>query len=618
MKSGSLILFLLVVMSLTGLSQTVPPLERTLTITFQGESIEMALSNMSKEGSFVFSYNPAILNFNQSVEGEFNNRSVREILNTLLGKSIDAKSKGNYIILTKATIPTRATVANQTVTISGYVTHAGSGDKIAEVSVYNKKTLAGVITDQYGYFKISMENPGDVAILNFSKRGFLDTLISLNPGTTQFLNIALLPEPPVLAEVVVKADTTLSESVDEPPVVDEYVPVRKRTLRDFLQEKVFSKNIFSRKKGVVNMANIKDTLYRDFQVSFVPFVGTNHKLSGNVINGYSLNVLGGYSMGTTKFEFGGLFNIDRADVKYGQVAGLFNTVGGNTNGVQFGGLGNITRREVNAYQFAGLFNANMGAVRGGQFAGLFNVNGRSSQGAQVAGLFNIQPGDYRGSQFAGLINLSTRQMKGSQISGLLNFAHHIQGTQIGVLNFADSIRGVPIGLMSFVSKGYHKLEFSADEIFYINASFRTGVRYFYNILAAGLKPESLDQSGNPAIVNPDQQNVWSFGYGIGTAPRISKRLFLNFDLTANHVNKGSFTNSISLLNKLYMGLDFQITRGFSITAGATLNAYLSDPTYADNPVLFTDFSPSIIREHNFSNGNNMKMWWGGKVGLRFF
>ncbi|MEQ8425782.1 MAG: hypothetical protein RIA63_13785, partial [Cyclobacteriaceae bacterium] len=182
---------------------------------------------------------------------------------------------------------------------------------------------------------------------------------------------------------------------------------------------------------------------------------------------------------------------------------------------------------------------------------------------------------------------------------------------------ADSIRGVPIGLVSFVSKGYHKIEFSADEVFYINAAFRTGVRQFYNILTAGLKPESLDGSLSPSSPTPNQENVWSFGYGIGTAPRITKWMDLNFDLTANHVNRGSFTNSTSLLNKLYVGLDFQVIKKLSLTAGVTLNSYLSDPSYAENPVLFTDFNPTIVKTHTFSNGNELKMWWGAKVGIRF-
>lgn len=611
------IIILLVCSYSLGSGQSIPPLERRITIAFQNEAVDAALSQMAAAGKFNFSYSPAILNTNQLVNEAYSNMSIREVLNDLFGKSISAKGKGNYIILNKAEPPTRKEIVNNTTTISGYVINADTGEKIADVSVYDRNSLTGVISDQYGYFKISIDNPNDKAVLNFSKRLFLDTLITLESKETQFINLALRPEPlPEIASLPVR-DTIRIVAVPDLSPSEEVIPPTKKSFRDFMNEKIFSKNIFSRKKGRVNVNNIKDPLYREYQVSFVPFVGTNHKLSGNVINGYSFNILGGYSRGTAKLEFGGLFNIDRGDVKYGQFAGLFNTVGGETYGVQMAGLGNLTRRHVTGGQFAGLFNANLDSVNAAQFAGLFNVNGRASQGVQVAGLFNVQPSYYQGSQFAGLLNVATHQMHGTQVSGLLNFAHNINGAQVGLVNYADSIRGVPLGLMSFVSKGYHKIEFSADEVFYINAAFRTGVRQFYNILTAGLKPESLDGSLSPSSPTPARENVWTFGYGLGTAPKITKWMYLNVDLTANHVNKGSFTNSTSLLSKLYVGLDFQLAKKFSITAGATLNGYLSDPTYAENPVLFTDFTPTIRKTHTFFNGNDLKMWWGAKVGVRF-
>jgi len=621
MKRQLITIFILSILCNAGWSQNIPPLERVISVSFQDETIDNALNIISREGKFVFSYSPAIFNSNLRKSGDFEDKSVREILNNLFGETIETKGKGNYIILTKAAaLPKRIEVT--AVSISGYVIDGETAEKIAEASVYDKETLTASISDQFGYFKIMVEDPGRDVVLHFSKRGYLDTVIMLNPGTTQFLNMQMKPEPPVVI-VDVKVTEPVDTAIVQTEAPSEWVPLpeverSRKSIGDFFRTEILSKNLFSKKKGGVNMANIRDTLYRDFQVSFVPFVGSNHKLSGNVINKYSLNVLGGYSMGTAKLEVGGLFNIDRSDMSYVQAAGLVNIVGGKTKGTQFAGLANITSKDVEAFQFAGLFNSNLGAARSGQFAGLFNVNGKASQGVQMAGLLNIQPKDYKGVQAAGLLNLATQRIDGVQAAGLVNYAHNIHGTQIGLLNVADSIQGIPIGLVSFVSHGYHKLELSADEIFYVNAAFRTGVRHFYNILTAGLKPETLDGSQSPSTVAPGQGNIWSFGYGIGTAPKVTKWLYLNFDLTSNKINQGSFTESVNLLNKLYLGFDFQITKGFSITAGATLNGYIYDPTYADNPTLFTDFTPNIVKEYELSNGYNMQLWWGGKVGLRFF
>ena len=90
------------------------------------------------------------------------------------------------------------------------------------------------------------------------------------------------------------------------------------------------------------------------------------------------------------------------------------------------------------------------------------------------------------------------------------------------------------------------------------------------------------------------------------------------DLTAQHVNKGSFTHELSLLNKIHVGVDFQLARKFSAYAGFTVNGYLTNAGYTDYPELFTDYKPSIFYDHTFNNGSNLKMWFGAQVGLRFF
>ena len=96
--------------------------------------------------------------------------------------------------------------------------------------------------------------------------------------------------------------------------------------------------------------DLTNTTSNNFQFSVLPSVGTNGRNSGNVINHYSFNLLGGYSAGTTKLELAGLFNINRGDMSGVQMAGWFNQVGGKVEGVQL----------------AGLFNSNLDSVKGVQ------------------------------------------------------------------------------------------------------------------------------------------------------------------------------------------------------------------------------------------------------------
>jgi hypothetical protein len=566
-------------------AQSVPPLERHITISFTNEKIDVVLSRLSQQGKFTFSYNPSILDASRSYNGTFTNKSVRELLNQLFGGTVQYKEKGNYIILTKAPAPPQKASTIKALTISGYVINSETGEKISEVSIYDKKTLTSAVSNSFGYFKLKIEKPADVNTISFNKREFRDTVITVSKEQDQFINMVMTPE--ILTPVV---STDEPDSLHQaPPITDEPPPKDDEPM----------------KESQVNMLNIKDTLYSEVQVSFVPFVGTHHMLSGNVISDYSFNLLGGYTFGVRKFEAGGIFNINRGDVQHVQIAGVFNAVNGNVKGFQGAGNVNLVRGRVDGVQMSGTMNINLGGMEGPQFAGVMNVNTSASQGAQLAGVMNIQVQDFKGSQFAGVLNVATHKITGVQIAGVLNYGTKVHGSQIGLLNISDSIRGVPIGLLSYVHHGYHKIELSADEVFLSNLAFRTGVRQFYNIFSASIKP---DDFGDP---------FWAMGYGIGTEPRLAKWLYLNFDLQASHVSQGHLEESLSLLNKAYLGLDIQLTPKLSITAGATLNGYLTDRE-EEYPSIFSDYyTPHIIYDEDVGDKSHLQMWWGWKLGLRF-
>ncbi|NOT75148.1 MAG: hypothetical protein HOP08_09490 [Cyclobacteriaceae bacterium] len=584
--------FLLIFSSLY--AQKVPILERKLTVSFSEEKIPATLSRIAQEGKFSFSYNSSIISNDQTVTLTASNKTVREILNEIFKGGMDYKEKSNHLILTKVIVkPQPSTIA---VIISGYVEDAVTKERIADVSVYDKKSVTSVITDEYGYFKMKLDKKDQTASIAVSKRDYRDTLVTITAPGNQYLNILI--EPLGKDSLIVQATTSPKDSIKEElamPYNDE-----------------------------PNVRNISDTLYSDIQISLLPFLGSNGSLSGNVINNYSINMLGGYSMGTRQIELGFFANIDRGDVSWLQIAGLGNLVGGNVYGVQASGFFNVNGGETKAAQLTGFGNVNFHDFKGVQVAGFGNVNLSSadgvqvagfanlvngpSHGVQVAGFANLQTSRYIGPQIAGFSNIATDHITGSQISAFFNYGKKVSGTQIGLFNVADSLSGVPIGLVSIVKSGYHKLEVSADEIFYTNVAFRTGAQKFYNIILAGIKPEHTINS----------TNVWTFGYGIGTAPKLTRWLQLNADITSQHVSKGDFTSELSLLNKVHLGLDFRLARKFSIYGGVTLNGYLTNSSYTDYPALFSNFSPSIINDHTYGSGTNLKMWWGAKVGLRFF
>ncbi|MBL7873242.1 MAG: carboxypeptidase-like regulatory domain-containing protein [Cyclobacteriaceae bacterium] len=579
-----------------------PLLERTLSISVVGETIPALLNRIGHAGGFSFSYNSAILDANQEVSLDATNQTVRNLLNEIFQGSMNYKEKGNYLILTKA-LPPPVKNNGVTLTINGYVEDAKSGEKIPYASVYDKKSITSTVTDEFGYFKLKLEKKIDSISLSVSKKNYRDTLINITMPLNQYVTITIYP--------IVKDTTTAIVVIDG---LDSTVVADKK-----------KEEVYFPYESQPNIQNIRDTLHNLVQVSFLPFLGTNGRLSANTINDYSINFFGGYSMGTNQIELGFFFNLDRSDVKWLQIAGFGNMVGGKVYGVQAAGFFNLNGGETEAVQLSGFANTNLdntygvqiagfanttlGDMYGAQVAGFTNFTGGRGRGMQVAGFGNVQVGNYRGSQFAGFTNIAAERITGSQISTFFNYGRKVHGTQIGFINYADSLGGVPIGFLSIVKTGYHKIELSADEVFYANLAFRTGARKFHTMLMAGFKPQQS--------LHPSDTSVWHFGYGIGTTRKLTRWWFLDLDLSAHHVNKGSFTNALSLLNKANVGFDFQVAKKLSLATGITLNGYLTRTTFTDYPTLFSDYQPKIISDTNFGNDLNLKLWLGAKIALRF-
>ena len=619
MKALTTIALILLAVSFSSGQAATPLLERQISINFQNEKLDQALTRISDKAGFSFSYPSSIIDRNRTISFDFQNKTIRQILDEIFRGEIEYKERSRHIILTK---PKKSGKDDQL--IKGYIIDETTGERLRNVTVYEPVTLSSAVTNSFGYFEIKAKSREDLKLV-VNRENYTDTIVDVQSKRGRLLNIPI--------------------HINKEKI---------RTQADSLGHKLkrFWKNQILNPANR-NLYNVTDTLYRTAQFSIVPFVGTNHRLSGNVINDWSFNLLGGYSLGVRYAEVGGLFNLDRGDVEILQFAGLFNTLGGKMKGLQMAGVFNANYQGTEGAQFAGVANINwntskyfslagalnftrissegvhvagagnftLGEQKGPHAAGLFNFSTGNGGPVQVAGLLNFTAKNFHGFQFAGLanftgrdcdcsqisggINFSGRRVRGSQIA-VVNYASRINGSQLGLINIADSISGIPIGLISLAFNGYHKIEISADEIFYTNIAFRTGARQFYNILSAGAKPDTYGE----------EETIWTFGYGFGTAPKINRWLYLNFDLTANQVMDRKKIEALNLLNKLYLGVDLQASKNFSITLGATLNGYLTEMSYEGYKPLFTNHQPSIVKQQKLGD-YNLQMWWGGKIGLRF-
>lgn len=594
-----------------------PYLERRVNLNAVNAPLSEVFKDISQQCGVVFSYTQ--FDDKRKVTVTSNKRPLRLVLNDVLKESgCSYKLKDKYIIL-KCDKPAPSR------TLQGYIYDLGDSSVVRGASVYMRQNKFSAVSNQYGYFKLSYPDEKTNLELTVARENYYDTTLVIYNSLKNEVVIYLYPKP-------VFHDSLI---VPHAPLVSADTTLRASTMDTMAIATPGYFNYFMKLFGKVNTSfrNIKDTLFSNVALTFVPYLSTNRLLSVNTVNKVSFNVLIGYSKGVRAFELGGLLNIDNGDVKYAQIAGIANIVNGNVKGVQIAGITNLNSGNTKAVQIAGITNANKGAFEGISMAGINTIGSHGFHGVSISGISNLEREQFKGLQLSGITNIArschgiqvagisnfTDTLKGIQLAGIVNRAVvsrglqvsavinqslYMAGMQIGLLNYADTASGIPIGLLSFVKKGLHQLEIATDESQFITAGFRTGVDKFHNIIFAGANYSGL--------------GLYTYGYGFGTSFKVHKRLLLGADLSAQALFNNETTDLyINTLNKLQLRVDYKIARWFVLSLGPVLNVQVSDmadPLYAKK---YSKLSPYSF--YNRSEGGfNTRIWIGAKLAVKFF
>ena len=601
--SMGLVLLLFVVSSV---AQNI--LDRRVSINTSHQRLDDVLSIISDKAGFSFSYNSNILKRDSLVSLSVNNKTIRQVLNQLFAGGYEYKESGNYIILRRTslqltTVTKTALAKEKTYTISGYVVNGETGERLSDVSIYETGHLTSTLTDTNGNFTLKLKDKYKTTSLAISRDAFEDTMVTIPQKFDLQLVIAIVP---TVDEVIVSspnsfevADTTGNASV----VADTTKIVAGKTVPDEVEKTQMGKFLLSTNQKIRSLNLKKFFTEKPFQFSVIPGVSSQGKLSGQVVNNFSFNMFGGYTAGVNGLEIGGLFNLNKKDVRYVQVAGLFNIAGGSVTGLQIGGLQNTTLKNVQGVQVAGINNYVKGNVSGLQIAGVANISGREMKGLQVAGVANYQNRNVGGFQLAGVGNIAGGQMKGLQVGGVFNYAKKLKGVQFGVINIADTSDGYSIGLINIVLKGYHKLTLSTNEVVEANVAFKTGSRRLYSILSVGMNPRDKEEK------------LYTFGYGLGTEIGLAKWLSINPELTSQYIYLGTWKH-MNLLNKFHPQLNIKFGKHFSIFGGPSFTVYFSEQPSAIAGYKFNILPASY---KSFELGDpKVRGWFGWNAGINIF
>ena len=583
-------------------------LSKKITIHLTRVSLQDALNEVGRAGYFRFSYDADLIKGCQPVTVDATDITVGKVLKEILGGKAKVKEVGNHVILIRNKKNDQDNMKAEEYTISGVIYCATTRKHIPNATVYEVEKKSSALTAQNGAY--SMLIPGGKMIrgICFSKTGFMDTVIFVKKAENRQIDILLKPVENDLTRIEPIASPEKVYNIDSMGFVNWFVPEVTR----------------------INSVNLVVHTTRPFQVSIIPYVGSNWKVTGSITNKFSLNILAGYTGGLKGFELGGLLNITRNDINGVQMGGLGNIVGskgkgwqigglfnydlGKFAGVQIGGLLNYVTDTISGVQIGGLTNILTGTIKGVQISGLTNVVTKNSDGWQISGLLNLTLKDVKqvqmaglvnfgrnmdGVQVAGLVNIARNHNDGVQIAGLFNYATIVTGLQLGIINVSNTVeRGIPIGLFSYVQEGYHLFEISGNEIFYGNVAFKSGTTNFYNMVGAGI-------GGDYKL------NLY---YGLGTIFTLRKKLSMNIDASAGFVYHPTGTIYHGLLLKFNPALEYRFAKHFAVFMGPAYNFFLfpkGEPSATSRGLSTYDFY------FKSTENASIQMWIGGVLGIRF-
>ena len=666
----AIVLLALLFSSKLAISQT-NYLYKRISVSFTNIPLEKALKQLSEEGGFTFSFNSKNFNLQELVSLNVQNKTVAKSLDLLFDNTVRYKVIGSHVVLMKKNLTNlSSSEKNESeYLLTGYIINSKTGKKIREATIYEINGRIVSLSDSAGFYSLTIPSDINIQGLSYSKHGFMDTVIMVENVQKRNLDIYLSPDDSYLEKIEAKTVNLKLADFHNRQVVTILVPE---------ETKIISENLI-----------IHDN--RKFQISLIPYIGTNGKMSGSVDNTFSFNFLAGYSGGVNGFELGGInivrrnvngsqistfANIVGGNTRYFQLAGLFNkntgsvkgtqiagfsnvvldtlkgvqlagfnnTLHGYMDGIQISGFNNVTTKNVDGIQLTGGVNIALQDVKlmqiggfvnycnnvdGGQLAGYVNVArgdvnwgqisgyanyGRTVKGFQITGFVNVSANEVTGGQLAGFVNygvtsgkfqisgfsnIAKDENKGIQLSSILNYSKKVNGYQIALVNVSDTIEsGLPIGMFSFVKNGFHRIELSANEVYYTNIAYKMGVKKLYNTVRLGYNFSS---------------NV-SAGYGIGTQFRLSSKFNLNLDLSSDILLESNSLAYIGNLSKLATTIDYNLTKHFSIFIGPSYN--VSNISIVPSSNTYESTAPYSFYNETVSD-TQIKMWVGGIIGLSF-
>jgi outer membrane cobalamin receptor len=175
-------------------------LNKKLSISFNHVSLKEAFGQLEKKSGISMAYNSNMDALKQKVSAKYIDKTVKYILDDILKN----KKLGYKIIDGKITIYETQNRKNA-VNVSGYIYDAKTGEALIGCTVFNKATMQGAVSNNFGFYSLTLPNAELPVRIVFSFIGYEKKELSLTTGESK-INIRLIPKNNTLDEVIVRQE----------------------------------------------------------------------------------------------------------------------------------------------------------------------------------------------------------------------------------------------------------------------------------------------------------------------------------------------------------------------------------------------------------------------------
>ena len=174
-----------------------------VTLNMKNTRIEAVLAAIEKNSDYYFAYNQKLIDVNRKIDIDMENKEIRKVLSFMFkDQGVNYVVINHQIVLSPGSMPEIITENAPAVSkLTGTVKSASDNQPIPGVSVYEKGTQNGTITDINGKYSIQVENPQ--ATLVFSYIGFVTMEIPVQGKTV--IDVTMNVQAMELEQVVVTA-----------------------------------------------------------------------------------------------------------------------------------------------------------------------------------------------------------------------------------------------------------------------------------------------------------------------------------------------------------------------------------------------------------------------------